>query len=202
MKKTTIAVSFETKKILKEVQTVLEKVSGKKFSYDDTVFFLLDYFVNSRMEEDSSQNCKTVVDILENKKELILNLVGTGDYRGNEELRKKNYKQLSYQEIKRNFFYVPDPIVEKINKLAVSGRKFPIAVFLRSLETGVFLQDKFFLAVRDSELNKKVAEVFSLLSREEQMKEIANIDKKFHSFVRKTVIELRQKYKSRLRRKR
>jgi len=177
-KKTTIAVSSETKKLLEEVRSALEKVSGRKFSFDETVFFLLDWFVSSGSSVEESNS---ILNILKAKKELT------------DRIDKSN--GLSLQEIKRNFFYVPELIVKRMEKIALKHKKFLNDVFLSSVKSGVFLQDKFFLAVREVQLNNSFAEVFSILSKDEQLKEIKNIDRKFHAFARGVLIDLKNKYK-------
>jgi hypothetical protein len=131
-KRATLTISQETKQDLTELKNALEKVAGKKFTYDDVVNFLFDYFLTCNPD---NGNCRDVLNILHAKKEMTL-IVNT---------------ELKREEIARNFFYVPDDIVNRLTEISKKKKTSAVDAFLTALKIGTDAQEKFFVMLDEKE---------------------------------------------------
>jgi len=181
----TVKISDDTKKALAKLKEALSKVTGKKFTYDDTLWFLIDYLMNCDLE-DCPRKVSPEKEILKRKKELLLRGVGAfetlDDY-------------VSLEEIKKNVFYVPDRLAEGLKSLAEKNKTSVDSILLNVLETGLLVYGRFFLLLSDPELNAKLKEVMENIPREEGLKELSEINKRFKAFMRGEILRLRKKYR-------
>jgi len=180
-----VRVSEDTKEILSQLKDALSKVSGRKFTYDDAVYFLIDYFMTCNLD-DCSKKITPEKEILKRKKELLL--MGTGAFETLDDY-------VSLEELKKNVFYVPDRLVEGLKTLARKNNATVDSTLLKVLETGLLTYGRFFLLLTDLELNAKLKEVMGVLPKEEGLKELSEINKRFKAFMRGEILRLRKKYR-------
>lgn len=178
-----VLLSEETKENLKRFKESVEKLyvrQGKKrrVTYDEAVSLLIDCFVMLSESLKEEEKLKTALSVFELKARTVEEILGG--------------EQKPLWMSVRNFVYLPDGILERIEKESTE-KGVPLAFYvLKVLEEGLTVTGKSYY-VFPKEINEELSSVLNQLPENRRKKAEREIEKSFLSVLKLKLKEIKKK---------
>ncbi len=175
---TTVSVSKETRDNLKKLVVALQKVAGRKFTYDDAVNFLLDCFNNYADLLAEKHRWKQSLSLFEAKMKFVEEFYD-------------NKNCILYEKV-GNFFYLPDAVKKQLDEKAAEKKKSPQIFLIDALLKGIEVADKTYFVLGD-DLNKRLSDVLLKFPEDKRKKAEKELEKTFETVFKQKIVQLEKK---------